>query len=77
MDKDAPVRKKILINKKFQFRYASMIVFTLLIMVALFEWDFYYTMKTILPKAFAIDIIREDLILFHILLLVKSLILQF
>ena len=72
MDKITPVRKKILINKRFQLKYALIIVCILLAMVALFEWDFYYTMKTILPKAFAKDIIKEDILFFHILLLVKS-----
>lgn len=74
MDNTTIKRKKILINKKFQFKYAAMIVGTLFVMVALVEWDIFYTMKTILPKVFFMEEIRQDLTAFHLLLAVKSLV---
>ncbi|MBI5573249.1 MAG: HAMP domain-containing protein [Elusimicrobia bacterium] len=74
MGNEQSIRKKILINKKFQFKYAAMIVATLFVMVALVEWDIFYTMKTILPKVFFMEEIRQDLAAFHLLLAVKSLV---
>ncbi|HAX62195.1 MAG TPA: hypothetical protein DCX95_06570 [Elusimicrobia bacterium] len=74
MGNEQNIRKKILINKKFQFKYAAMIVGTLFVMVALIEWDIFYTMKTILPKVFFMEEIRQDLTAFHLLLAVKSLV---
>ncbi|MFA5779006.1 MAG: HAMP domain-containing protein [Elusimicrobiota bacterium] len=74
MENAQSIRKKILINKKFQFKYAAMIVGTLFVMVALVEWDIFYTMKTILPKVFFMEEIRQDLTAFHLLLAVKSLV---
>lgn len=74
MANEQSVRKKILINKKFQFKYAAMIVATLFVMVALVEWDIFYTMKTILPKVFFMEEIRQDLTAFHLLLAMKSLV---
>lgn len=72
MENEQSIRKKILINKKFQFKYAAMIVGTLFVMVALVEWDIFYTMKTILPKVFFMEEIRQDLTAFHLLLAIKS-----
>ncbi|PKM92578.1 MAG: hypothetical protein CVU80_02620, partial [Elusimicrobia bacterium HGW-Elusimicrobia-4] len=74
MGNEQSVRKKILINKKFQFRYAAMIVSALFVMLVLVEWDIFYTMKTILPKVFFMEEIRQDLTAFHLLLAVKSLV---
>jgi len=74
MGNEQSIRKKILINKKFQFKYAAMIVGTLFVMVVLVEWDIFYTMKTILPKVFFMEEIRQDLTAFHLLLAVKSLV---
>ena len=74
MENKQIIRKKILINKKFQFKFAAMIVATLFVMLALVEWDIFYTMKTILPKVFFMEEIRQDLTAFHLLLAVKSLV---
>ncbi|MEW6556499.1 MAG: methyl-accepting chemotaxis protein [Elusimicrobiota bacterium] len=67
-------RKQILINKKFQFKFAAVILVTLFVMLGLVEWDIFYTMKTILPKVFFMEEIRQDLTAFHLLLAVKSLV---
>ena len=41
-------RKKYLIKKIFQFKFAAVIVFAILVSIALVAWDVYYTIGTLL-----------------------------
>ncbi|MBN1383452.1 MAG: HAMP domain-containing protein [Elusimicrobia bacterium] len=64
----APQRKKILVNKKFQFKYTLMIIGMLILMVILVEWDIYYTAKTIYQRVAFVEGLKQDITFFHILI---------
>ena len=63
-------RRKYLINKKLQLKYAAVIIVGLLLLVGLVEWHIYSTMKVLLPRVGMLEM-RQDILAAQYILMAK------